>query len=434
MQLEELERIAAAGDPGRTLDALIQSLQEQQQYSAWFEALKMQARFELGLEIWSLETDEALPLEQQRQLEDRLVQACQKVGEAMIAAGLIRDGWLYLRPVGDAARAKQLLHSIEADEQNVEQLIDVAIGHGVSPAWGFRLLLQRMGTCNAITAFESQMHTAPLSERQAAAADLLNHLYDEVHANVLHHVRQVTAGAANADPSPTAHAETQNTETQSAESIRAETFGSDGADHRRQALPEASLRDLMRGRDDLFANNNYHIDATHLSSAVRIARVVDDAATLGRALELCEYGQRLSSMFQPPGRLPFDPFFAAHRRYFEILLRQDSSESALNFFRQQRQLATAQTLQPNQTFSLEAQIESTEALIEVLLRSDRASAAIDVLLDQLRTCAVHQRSRWTPILFRCCQTLGDFSALRDYSRQADDILGFGLACLYQDAQ
>lgn len=379
------------------LTRLIATLEQDQQYGAWFEALKLQARFDLGLEPWSVGSVEVLSAEVQRQLEDRLVEACRLVGERMIAAGRIAEGWMYLRPVGDAARAVELLRGLEAKDEYADQIIEVALGYGVAPAWGFELLLGRMGTCNAITAFDTQMVNAALPERQQAAALLVRHLYTELLKNVRHHGLKHSTGTAPVLES------------------------------------EVAAFDLLQWLErvpDLTANQNYHTDPSHLSSVVRIGRIVDDPEPQRLAWQLCGYGRQLDELFQPQGYAVFEPYFDAHQSYFEVLLSPESSPAGLDFFRQRRAELTQAAAQPT-ALSWEGQIEATDVLVELLMRRRQYADAIEVLMDQLQVCGEHQRSRWTALLFRCCQMNGGFEPLLQYSQQLGDAFGFGLATFYQ---
>ena len=65
----------------------------------------------------------------------------------LLAAGHVRDGWMYLRPVGDKRAAAALIAKIEPDEDNMEELVDVCLREGVDVARGFQLVLDNYGTC-----------------------------------------------------------------------------------------------------------------------------------------------------------------------------------------------------------------------------------------------------------------------------------------------
>ncbi len=412
MNFEDLQRGMQDISPAELLAQLSQSLERDQQYSAWFEALKLQARFELGLEPWNMGQAEDLSPDVQRQLEDRLVDACRTVGERLLAAGRIAEGWMYLRPVGDAAWAEQLVRGIAVTDDNVEQVIEVAVGHGVAPAYGFGLLLQRMGTCNAITAFDSQLAQAPLEQRQQAAAALVCHLYEELRRQVLQHGQRCVA-ASQAEVAAASMTET-------AVGIFQAAAGDESID----------LIDLLQACPALLANDNYHIDTSHLSSVVRIGRIVDDVAVQHLAWQLCDYGQRLAKLYQPQGEPVFEPYYVAHQTYYEIVMGQGDEQQGMAFFRQRRAELTAAAQSPS-VLSLEGQIYATDVLVELLMRRQRYAEAIEVLADQLRNCGEHQRSRWTALLFQCCRLADDFVPMQQLCQGFGDAFGFGLAAFYQ---
>ncbi len=408
MNFEDFQRATRNADSGAILARLTHTLEQDRQYAAWFEALKLQARYDLGLEPWSLGQSESLSSDLQRKLEDRLIEACRVVGQRMIQDGRIAEGWMYLRPVGDSQQALKMLRSIKPTDDNIEQIIEVALGHGVCPAWGFELLLSRMGTCNAITAFDSQMVNASLEDRQQAAARLVRHLYRELLHSVQQHWQRLTAAEALN--------EGDSTSTQGSRDLESE-----------------NLADLIDGCPGLTADQNYHIDTSHLSSVVRIGRIVDEPQVQRLAWQLCRYGQHLAELFQPQGYAVFSPYYTAHQKYYEILLAEEGSDDGLAFFRQRRADLTTASQEPS-VLSLEAQIEATDVLVELLMRLQRFDDAVEVLLDQLQICGEHQRSRWTALLFRCCQMGSGFAPMQHFCQQLGDAFGFGLAAFYQKYQ
>lgn len=396
MNFEDFQIAAQTASPGEILQRLSSTLERDQQYGAWFEALKLQARFELGLEPWNVGVAENLSADVQRQLEERLLDACRTVGERLIMAGRITEGWMYLRPVGDAARVVELLRELASREEHADQIIEVTLGHGVAPAWGFELLLGRMGTCNAITAFDTQLIHASLPERQQAAELLVRHLYTELLKGVRHHgLKHLADGKRDAD-----------------------------------AAAEWDLQQWVANFPGLTANQNYHTDPSHLSSVVRIGRIVDEQPVQALAWQLCLYGKQLDELFQPQGYEVFFPYYETHLAYYAALLDDGNSAGELDFFRQRRAELTEAAEQPT-ALTWEGQIEATDVLVELLMRRRQYSAAVEVLMDQLSICGEHQRSRWTTLLFRCCQLGDGFEPMLQYSRRLEDAFGFGLATFYQ---
>src|SRR4051794_8175536 len=107
--LSSVESSFAAGGASAALDQLAARLREEKKYHELFEALKMKVRHELRLPLLPVESNsDALPEATRDKLEDGLVEACRQVGELLLKDGKIREGWMYLRPVGDKASAAKL--------------------------------------------------------------------------------------------------------------------------------------------------------------------------------------------------------------------------------------------------------------------------------------------------------------------------------------
>src|SRR5215470_16695469 len=96
-----LQSTLSAKGPDAALDETAKLLRERKKYHELFEVLKMRLRRSLGLPLVAVEPAEGLGEKQRTQLEDGLIAACREVGAALLAEGLIREGWMYLRPVGD---------------------------------------------------------------------------------------------------------------------------------------------------------------------------------------------------------------------------------------------------------------------------------------------------------------------------------------------
>src|SRR4051812_23335996 len=181
-----LQSSFSSGGPSAMLTALADRFREEKKYHELFEALKMQVRHSLGLPILPTEGggSDNLPEETRNKLEEGLVDACRQVGELLLKDGKVREGWMYLRPVGDKSAAANLISGIQPDDDNTEELIEVLLYEGVDTGRGFALLLERNGTCNSITTFDQVMNQRTRMEKQTAAACLLNRLYSDLIGNV----------------------------------------------------------------------------------------------------------------------------------------------------------------------------------------------------------------------------------------------------------
>src|SRR5204863_5848085 len=130
-QVDQLQATLASSGPDAALSQAAVVLRQQKKYHELFEVLKMGLRRKLGLPLLASDATEGLTDEQRTKLEDGLIGACREVGSALLSQGQIREGWMYLRPVGDKAEAAKLLGQIEATDDTYEDLIDVCLHEGI---------------------------------------------------------------------------------------------------------------------------------------------------------------------------------------------------------------------------------------------------------------------------------------------------------------
>lgn len=273
------------------LDRLIEDLRKEKDFPALYQALQMRLRRRLGLPLLTPTPTDRLDEELQRKLEVGLVEACKEVGTGLIRAGSIREGFLYLRPVGDRSLVRSELDRVTPDDENSEDLIEILLGEGIDVGRGMRLLIDRMGTCQGITAMESELAQRSREDQAAAATALVDNLHSELMATLSGEI------AAKEGERPT----------------------------------DKSLKGLAADRDWLFDDNNYHTDTTHLSAVVRFARVISDRQVLAKAIDLTYYGSALAPMLQYAGDEPFADQYPSHRLFFEALAGKRQDE-AVRFF------------------------------------------------------------------------------------------------------
>ena len=153
-------------------------------YHELFEAKKLLLRHQLGLPLLYTGTGDELEAEKQNALENGLADVCREIGNLLFEDGKLREGWMYLRPVGDEATARKHIVDTEVDDENIDEVVELALREGIAPAYGFSLVLEHYGTCNSITTFDAEMSQHPLEERQQAAGQLVEHLHAELLENV----------------------------------------------------------------------------------------------------------------------------------------------------------------------------------------------------------------------------------------------------------
>jgi hypothetical protein len=278
---------------------------------------------------------------------------------------------MYLRPVGDKATIAAALERIEPTDDNLEELVGVALHEGVHPRLGFELVLKHFGTCNAISRFEGTMYQQPRADQQSVAALLIDHLHHEL----LDNVRADIARQAGSPPA------------------------------------EGSISAVVAERDWLFDGDNYHIDTSHLNAVVRIARLITAAEPLRQAADLTEYGRRLSRQYQYAGEEPFTDVYAHHNLFFRAQLGEQV-EAALAHFAERARAVPVD----------EQGTAAAEVYIALLARLGRAREAIEAHLQLLPRGA--RTTGFAPSLLELARQAGDFSRVIDVCREREDVLGF----------
>src|SRR5262245_32035245 len=377
---DQLQSALTTGGADAALAQAADLLRREKKHHELFEVLKMQLRRRLCLPLLAGESADGLSDEQRTKLEDGLIEACREVGSALLKEGQIREGWMYLRPVGDRAEAAKLLAEVEATDENYEDLVDVCLHEGVDIGRGYGLVLEHFGTCNAITQYDSAIVRRPRSEQVPAAKRLLA----QVHADLL-------------------------------ASVKADIARQEG-----QQPKEHTLRDLLLDRDWLFQDNAYHLDTTHLAATVRIARVLSDPPDLQLALDLTEYGRRLSQQFQYHGDEPFADTYPANALFFGALLGENVQE-ALDYFQTKAELLDPQ----------HHGYAAIETLVDLLARLGRHAEALAAAV-KFEVGSIQPLGN-APPLVELARKSGEYSSVLAHCRQKQDLLGF-TAALVQSAK
>jgi hypothetical protein len=372
---EKLAETAASQGMAATTHCLAEHFRSAEHYHELFDLRLLQARLDLGLPAILTKGLDDLEEPLRTRMEDRYIEACREVGHLLLADGRVREAWMYLRPVGDRAAVAAALEKLTPQEDNSEQIVEVALYEGVHPRLGFELVLKNFGLCNAITTFDAQMHQRPKAERQEVAALLVR----QIHGDLLRSLKDDIAKKQGKPPQ------------------------------------ETTIDALVADRDWLFAENEYHIDTSHLAAVVRFALVIDDPEVLRLAIDLTEYGRRLSSLFQYPGQEPFVDTYPTHALFFRALLGEQV-EPALDYFRGRTEaLADA-----------DAGAWAAEVYVALLARLERLDEAFEAAA---RFLAGARTSGFAPTLLDLAQRSSNYARLLEISRERGDLLGFvmGLA-------
>jgi hypothetical protein len=370
---ETLERTLAASGPDAAIAQLIDRLDSSGDYRALLDALLLKARHELGLPLIPVSSLAGLTEPARSRFEERYVEAIRLVGGKLLDAGEIPAAWSYFRAIGEPEPVSAALdrYAPGDDAEAVGRVIDVAFQQGANPRRGFELILESYGTCSAITALE-QVPPADPAIQSACIERLVRHLHRELHANV----RADLAGRGEPD------------------------------------LESPTIAGLIAGRDKIFADEAYHVDVSHLGAAVRYSILMSDPEALALAVDLAEYGRRLSPRLQFEGSPPFERTFDDHRLFLLALLGKDPTP-ALNHLR--ARLGGGDGADPDE--SLPAQV-----LVNLLSRIGRHDEALDVaaehlghLPDQVLSC---------PGLVELCRLAGRMDRLATLSRRNGNLVPY----------
>ncbi|HJT79092.1 MAG TPA: hypothetical protein VJ739_17990 [Gemmataceae bacterium] len=370
---EQLQQTLAAKGPAAAIEQLCTDLREQKDYTGLFYALLMKRRHELGVSPIPTAPAQELPVEAHAPYEDAIREAARTVGDLHLRAGEIPQAWVYFRMIGEPEPVRAALEAHEPrEDEDLQTLVQIAFYEGVHPRKGFDWILTRYGICNSITTLSSQMDLPHAPDvRPYCVQRLVRALYDELR-----------------------------------ERLRADI-------ERREEPPAAGarVRDLLAGRDWLFADEFAHIDTSHLSSVVQMSTQLEPGAELDMARELCTYGQRLSGRLRYPGDPPFEDTYRDYGVYLSILAG-DGVEEGLAHFRTKAEQADPETIG---TYP-------AEVLVNLLLRLDRPAEALTVARRFL--AGVTDRRLTCPGVGELCQKVKDYRTLAEVAREQGDPVHF----------
>jgi len=363
---EQLEQTFQSQGPGAVFDLLTRNARESKNYRELFSARLMQVRHQLGLPLVETEPITQLTDAQRPIYEKAAADAARETGELFLADGDIGAAWPYFRAIGETAPVAAAIEKFERGEE-LDRIIEIAFQEGVNPRKGFDLLLAHHGICRAITWFGS---LRDFDVRQQCLRILIRTLYDELAASL----KNTVAANEGAEPAT------------------------------------GNVAELIAGRDWLFEGSSYYVDSSHVISLLRYTPELEDAESLRMALEMAEYGQKLSPMFQFRGDPPFDDPYTDHAIYLRALLGRDI-DAAISHFRE-KACAAQESGDP----------APAEVLIDLLVRLDRYRDAICASVEFFPEASRAPAS--CPSVLQLCQMAGDYHQLRNLARERGDILSF----------
>jgi hypothetical protein len=372
---DELSKIHQSQGGAAAIDHLISVLRAEKRFHPLFDALLMKKRLELGLGLIRPTSLKDVPDEKRDEFEKRYIDAAREVGQLLLKDNAIPQAWHYFRAINEPQPVAAAIEALADGGSVPDEVTEIALFQGVSPVKGLAMYLGSHGTCSTITAFDQISAQLPDDARRKCAQVLVRKLYDDLRENVQHDVL------------------------------------------RRQPMnpPGQSLRELIAGREWLFADDSYHLDVSHLNAVVRFARVLDASCPeLELALQLAQYGARLAAQYQYAGNAPFDEFYPAHIQFFKALLGKDRDE-ALGYFR--AKLGDDVSDADNQL--------TAYTLVDLLLRIDRRDEALELACKYLGESA----DEFGLSLPELCAKSGRLDLLLDLARNKGDVVNYAAALI-----
>lgn len=324
---ERVKQSLDANGPVAAIDKLCAELREAGDYQSLFYAMLLKKRVELGVSPFPASPAAELPAEAHEPYEDAIRIAGREVGNLYIAKRDLTKAWGFFRMLGEHEPMRLALESFNpTEDEDTYGVVDLAWQQGLHPQKGFDLVLDRHGICSSIT----MVGAADLSRNPELRDYCVKRLIKSLHEQLIERLRG-------------------------------------DIESRGEAIPAgANVTQIIADRPELFTEDQYHIDVSHLSSVVQFASQLPPCEELALARELCEYGEKLSGNLRGEMPPPFDEGYADYKIFFDIIAGKDVAAGIAHF---RKKCDAGQ---------LDSDTYPAEMLVNLLLRLDRLPEALDV--------------------------------------------------------
>lgn len=372
------ELSSSANDPAELFRVVGRQLVDAGEFHRLFDLRLVQRRHELGLSPEPHASIDDLDEQVATKLEQGYLDACREIGQLFLQAGQPLVAWRYLRPTGEKQSLRRWLSSVVPNEENADELIELALHEGIDPERGYAWLLASRGTCQGITELEGMQGHLPIDQQAACATVLVRQLHKELSANLRGHLEQL---------------------------------GQQADDH-------LSVQQLLATWPQLTAEAHFHVDTSHLSTTVRFARLLTEPSILEKAIELADYGAQLAEDYQYPDQPPFEELYPTHGMFFRATLGQDVDQAVEYFGGRARENSEDQ--------SSTAEIETYLILLD---RSGRYVQALEEYASLVpEDCEL---SPYAPNPLALARKGNCWSQYLELCQSRDDIVGFAAGKLHE---
>lgn len=356
------DTLDAAG-PLAAADALCDRLRQAEDFQALFYALLLKKRVQLGVSPFPTGPSADLPESTHAEYEQAIREAGREVGRIYLDRNDLFKAWGYFRMLGEPEPVRAALEGYQpGEDDDTYGVVEIAWQQGVHPTKGFDIVLQRHGICSAITMVGGTDLSRSPEVRDHCVRGLVRALHEQLKERLANSGVPVPAGA--------------------------------------------TLGQVVRDRPELFENDGYHIDTSHLSSVVQFAMHLPPGPEHDLARELCEYGERLSPNLQGDTHPPFENGYADYKVYLDVIGDRNREAGIAHF---QAKLPAAKEM---------GNTLPAEVLVNLLLRIDRLPEAVAVAREHLADAAGQELS--CPPLAELARRAADYETLAKAAEANND--------------
>jgi hypothetical protein len=375
---DQLRTVVAAEGPAGAIERLIAELRKAEDFHNLFYALLLKKRVELGVSPFPTGPASELPPETHEPYEQAIREAGREVGHALLARKRFTQAWTFFRMLGEPEPVRAALADYQpGPDDDIYPLIEIAWQGGVLPKKGFDLVLDRHGVCSAITMVSS----SDLRNNDDLRDYCIGRLVHALHAQLTDRLRADLAGRGQAVPA------------------------------------DATIPQIVETHPELFAEDGYHIDTSHLSSVVQMSTYLPPGPENDLARELCIYGRRLSRGLQGHTEVPFEDGYDDYLAFLEVVAGRNVAEGLARFrMKAEREAAEGSTY-------------AAQVYVNLLVRAGRPAEALAAAKQFLLSEDDHNLI--CPGVNELAKRLGDHASLAEAAQARNDPVTF-LASLIAD--
>lgn len=368
---DRLRAALATGGPDAAIDALVADLTAAEDFSNLFYALLLKKRVELGVSPFPTGPSADLPPETHEPYEQAIRDAGRHVGNLYLDRGDVPKAWTFFRMLNEPEPVRAALERYEPKpDDDIYPVIEIAWQNGLLPKKGFDLILDRHGVCSAITTVGSSDLNSNPELRDYCVARLTRALHEQL-----------------------------------TERLRGDL------ESRGTPAPEgATITRMAEAHPELFGEDAYHVDTSHLSSVGQMSMYLPAGRDNDLARDLCEYGRRLAPNLRGNGDAPFDETYEDYLAFLNVIAGEKVSEGLERFrAKAEREAADGATY-------------AAQVYVNLLLRVGKTREA----LDAARRFLVNEdeRALICPSVPELARRLNDYDALAESAQARNDAVQF----------